>query len=246
MGNREGTLRHGIQNDRRHRILARQHNFLLAFDVYLNRQRVRDGFATSDRKRRASSRKDLKMTRRTYLTRINTGVALLGMVLCVPAAMLAQDTTPPSQDSQATPGQQASPGEQPMHHHQPPSAERQLQHLTKMLNLTPDQQQKMLPILQDQQKQMGTIQSNTALSSQERHQQMRAATMDTHQKLEANMTDTQKQQFEQAMQQRHDRMKNGGAGAGADDGAGAPPPPPDGQNAPPPDGQNAPPPPPQQ
>ena len=72
----------------------------------------------------------------------------------------------------------------------------------------------MLPILQDQHKQMDTIQNNTALSPQQRHQQMRAAMMDTHQKLEALMTDTQKQQFEQAMQQRRDRMRNGWHGAG--------------------------------
>ena len=88
----------------------------------------------------------------------------------------------------------------------------------------------MLPILQDQQKQMDTIHSNTALSPQERRQQMRAAMMDSHQKLEALMTDTQKQQFEQSMQQRHGRNR----GMGAGDGAGTPPPPPDGQNAPPP------------
>jgi Spy/CpxP family protein refolding chaperone len=172
------------------------------------------------------------MNHRKVFTRLSTGVALLGMALCVPAAMRAQDTPPPSPDSQGMAGQQSSPGGQPMQHHQPPSPKHQLRHLTKMLNLTPDQQQKMLPILQDQHKQMNTIQNNSALSQQERHQQMRAAMMDTHQKLEALMTDTQKQQFEQAMQQRRDRMQNRGMGPG--EGAGTPPPQPDGQNAPPP------------
>jgi Spy/CpxP family protein refolding chaperone len=171
-----------------------------------------------------------KMKSRKLFTRMTTGVAVLGMALCVPAAMLAQDTAP-APPPQASTDQQPSPGSQPMRHGQPPSPERQLSHLTKMLNLTQDQQQQMLPILQDQQKQMDTIHNNTALSPQQRHQQMRATMMDTHQKLEALMTDTQKQQFEQAMQQRRDHMRNGGMAPG--EGAGTPPPP-NGQNAPPP------------
>ncbi|HTU51246.1 MAG TPA: hypothetical protein VMF56_11660 [Acidobacteriaceae bacterium] len=171
------------------------------------------------------------MNLRKFLNRMSTGVAVLGVALCVPAAMLAQDTAP-APPPQGTTDQQSNPGEQPMHHRQPPSPEHQLRHLTKMLNLTSDQQQQMLPILQDQQKQMESIRNNTALSPQERHQQMRAVMMDTHQKLEALMTDTQKQQFEQAMQQRRDRMRNGGMGPGQREGT-PPPPPPDGQNPPP-------------
>ena len=173
------------------------------------------------------------MNPRKLFTRMSTGVVVLGVALCVPAAMLAQDTAPPPQ---GTAGQQSNPGAQPMgpmgrmRHHHPPSPERQLRHLTKMLNLTPDQQKQMLPILQDQHKRMDTVRNNTALSPQERRQQMRAAMMDTHQKLEALMTDTQKQQFEQAMQQRRDRMRNGLMGMG--DGGGVPPPPPGGQSAP--------------
>lgn len=161
------------------------------------------------------------MNPRKLFTRMSTGVAVLGVALCVPAAMLAQDTgTAPAPPQQATSDQQ--PGQQPMRHHHPPSAQRQLSHLTKTLNLTSDQQQQMLPILQDQQKQMETIHNNTGLSQQERQQQMRAAITDTHQKLEALMTDTQKQQFEQAKQQRHGHRHHGGTDAG--DGAGAPPP----------------------
>jgi hypothetical protein len=149
--------------------------------------------------RRVSWRKDLSMNHRKFFTRMSTGVAVLVLALCVPAAMLAQDTAP-APPPQGTTGQQASPGEQPMRHHHPPSPEQQLRHLRQMLNLTADQQQQMLPILQDQHKRMDAIHNNTALSPQERRQQMRAAMMDTHQRLEALMTDTQKQQFEQAMQ----------------------------------------------
>ncbi len=169
------------------------------------------------------------MNPRRFFSRMSTGAVVLGIALCLPAAMLAQDAAPAQQ---GTTEQQPNPGGPPMRHRQPPSPERQLRHLTKMLNLTSDQQQQMLPIMQDQHKQMDTIRNNTALSPQQRRQQMRTAMMDTHQKLEALMTDTQKQQFEQAMQQRRDHMRNGGMGPGG--GAGAPPLPPDGQNAPPP------------
>jgi protein CpxP len=177
------------------------------------------------------------MNQRNICNRMSIGITVLGIVLCVPAALLAQDSAPP-QDSQGTAAQQSGPDDQSMHmhQHQPPSPEHQLKRLTRTLNLTSDQQQKMLPILQDQQKQRDAIQNNSALSPDQRREQMRAAMMDSHQKLEAIMTDSQKQQFEQNMQQRRSGRMGQSEGAG---GGGTPPPPP-------PDNQNSPPPPPQQ
>lgn len=165
------------------------------------------------------------MNPRKLFTRMSTGVAVLGMALCVPSAMLAQAPA-----SQGTTDQQPGPGQRPMWHRHPPSPRRQLRHLTKMLNLTADQQQQMLPILQEQHRRMDATHNNTALNRQERRQQMRAAMRDSHEKLEALMTETQKQQFEQVMQQRRDRMRN--RGMGTQQGGGTPPPPPGGQNAP--------------
>ncbi|MHB1938093.1 MAG: hypothetical protein ACYCOR_16105 [Acidobacteriaceae bacterium] len=167
------------------------------------------------------------MNPRKSFTRIGTGVALLGMALCVPAAVLAQDATPPA--SQGVAGQQSNPGAQSMgtmrHHRHPPSPKRQLRHLTKTLNLTADQQKQMLPILRDQRKRMESLRNDPNLGPQQRRAQMRDAMMDTHQKLEALMTDNQKQQFEQDMQQRRQRMGRGMMGQGMG-GAGTPPPPP--------------------
>lgn len=173
---------------------------------------------------------------------IRTGVAVLGMALSVPAVLLAQSSTPP--DAAATaPQSDAQPGMAGRHHH-PPSAERQLRHMTKALNLTADQQQQILPILQDRNQQMKALHDNTSLSPQDRRDQARSIMQNTHQKIEAVLNDTQKQQFEQMMQQRRDHWKNGRNGApGAGPGdAGTPPPPPDGQ-APPAEGQTPPPPP---
>jgi len=112
--------------------------------------------------------------------------------------------------------QSNSAGTMAMHHHRRRSAKHQLKQLTKELNLTPEQQQQMLPILQDQHKKMKAMKEDTSLSPQQRREQARTTMQDTHQKLEAIMTDSQKQQFEQTMQQRrehwqnhHHRMNNG-------------------------------------
>ncbi len=164
------------------------------------------------------------MNPRKSFTRMSTGVALLGMAFCVPAAVLAQDATPPA--SQAMAGQQSNPGAQPMmRHRHPPSPKRQLRHLTQMLNLTGDQQKQMLPILRDQRKRMESLRNDPNLGPQQRRAQMRDAMMDTHQKMEAIMTDSQKQQFERDMQQRRQRMGRGMMGQGMG-GAGTPPSPP--------------------
>lgn len=119
-----------------------------------------------------------------------------------------------------------------MHHHRRWSAQRQLKHMTKTLNLTADQQQQMLPILQDLHSKMKGMHENTSLSPQQRREQGRTLMQDTNQKLEAIMTDSQKQQFEQQMQQRHQRMRDRRMNQGS--GAGTPPPPPDAGNPPPP------------
>jgi len=86
----------------------------------------------------------------------------------------------------------------------------------------------MLPILQDQQTQMEAMRNNTSLTQQQRHEQMRTLMQGTNQKLEAVMNDSQKQQYEQSLQQRREHMQNHmgqGSGAPPPD-AGAPPPPP--------------------
>lgn len=154
------------------------------------------------------------MNHRKIFRRMSTGIAILGMALCVPTALLAQDAPPP-------------PNQGAMQPRGPVSPEMQLKRLTKTLNLTSDQQQQMLPILQDQQKKMESIQSDSSLAPQDRRQQMMASRMDTNQKLEAIMTDSQKQQYEQEMQQRRQHMGGmGQGGPGGPGGNGAPPPPP--------------------
>lgn len=168
-----------------------------------------------------------------------TGASVLGLVMCSPAALQAQ-AAPPPQTTQGVaaphPNQQPEMAGQVAH---PPTPKREMKHLTSALNLTPDQQQKMLPILRHRRQQMEEIRSNTSLTPQQRHQQVRSLMMDTHQKLEAVMTDAQKQQFEQMRQRNRERGRDRRMQR---DGNAPPPPPADGQNPPPPPaGQNAPP-----
>jgi Spy/CpxP family protein refolding chaperone len=141
---------------------------------------------------------------------ISAGAAVLSFALCAPAAMLAQNSTPP-QNSGETPSAQ---GQMPMRHrgmrHHKMTAQDQLNRLTKELNLTQDQQQKMLPILEDAHNRMQAI-----------GKQMREVMQDSRQKLEAQMTASQKEKFQQKMEQRRGHMKqhrhsmNGHQGMGA-------------------------------
>jgi protein CpxP len=185
------------------------------------------------------------MTQRKIFHFISAGATVLGVALCLPAAMLAQ-TTAPSPDSQGvtapqTDSQGGTQGSMSMHRHHRASPERQLKRMTKKLNLTADQQQQILPILQDQQKQMESMRADTSLSPDQRRQQARTLMQGTHQKIEAILTDTQKQQFEQEMQQRREHMRNHRMGQGPGAAPSGTPPPPDQQTSPTP-----PPPPPQQ
>ena len=172
------------------------------------------------------------------------GAAILGLALCVPAAMLAQNgaAPPPPPDNSGMGAQQGAPPPPPPpgamqgRHHRMPSPKKQLKRLTRRLNLTPDQQQQILPILQDQHRKMKGIWNDSSLSPQQRREQMRTAMMDTHQKVNAILTPEQRQQMKQMMQQRRDRMRQRRMDQGAPpspDGAGAPPPP-GGTGTPPP------------
>ena len=162
------------------------------------------------------------MNRRKLFQFACIGVTSLGMVLCVPAALQAQDASQPAPDAQAAPqGQQT----QHMRGHHRHSPEGQLKHLTKALTLTSDQQQQILPMLQQQDQQMQKLRADTSVKTQDRHQQMRSIMDDTHQKIESTLTDTQKQKFEQ-MSQKRQHKRHGNMNMQENGNTPAPPPPP--------------------
>ena len=129
----------------------------------------------------------------------------LALFLSCSSTMHAQDNSsaPPPQSDNATP----QPGQQGQMRHHRPSAERQVKRMTRTLNLTSDQQQQILPILQNRNQQMRALWSNSSLSPQDRHTQMRSLSDASNQKVEAVLTDTQKQQYEAMLAKNRQRME---------------------------------------
>ena len=104
---------------------------------------------------------------------------------------------PQAQDQSAQPSQSAG------HHQADPN--RQLQRLTKRLNLTADQQNQILPILTGRQQQMQSIFSDNSLSPQDRHAKMRSVREDSDARIKAVLNDQQKQTYDQMLQQMRER-----------------------------------------
>jgi protein CpxP len=122
------------------------------------------------------------------MKRILLSAALL--VSLAGTAALAQDTTPAPQ------------GQPQQFHHRQPSPERETAHLTKVLNLTPDQASKLEPILANRDQQMKSLFQNQQLAPQDRHEQMKTIHQTTEQQLATVLTPEQLQQMK-AMRHNH-------------------------------------------
>jgi Spy/CpxP family protein refolding chaperone len=108
----------------------------------------------------------------------------------------------------------------PMHHHRKPSPEQETRHLTKALNLTPDQAARLEPILANRDQQMQAIHANGQLTQQDARQQMKALHQSTEQQLAGVLTPDQLQQMKSMHHDPH--------GHGPRDPNQPPPPPPSG------------------
>ncbi len=97
----------------------------------------------------------------------------------------------------------------PMRHHHKPSPEQQVRHLTKALNLTPDQAAKLEPILANRDQQMQAIHSNGQLTQQDARQQMKALHQSTEQQLAGVLTPDQLQQMKAMHHGPHGRGPGG-------------------------------------
>ncbi len=137
-------------------------------------------------------------------------LALSGLLaLGVTGAAFAQDNPPPPPPDQG----QAAP---PQGGHMRMDPDRQLERLTRELNLTTDQQSQIKPLLVDRQQKMQALMQNESLSQDDRRAQARTISMGTNNSIKALLTDEQKQKFD-ALQA--NMRRNGPAG-------GPPPPPP--------------------
>lgn len=220
-------------------------NFVATFAVYTHREHVAGSFCVETNNRGyAFAERIQTMTPSRMLQRMGTCAAAIGLVLYLPLTMRAQIVTPPQESSGVAVPQSTAQAERGMRPPHPPSARRQLKHLSRMLNLTQEQQQQMLPVLRNRNKQMRALREDASLQPRQRRQQMRELMRQTDQKLEAAMTDPQKQKFEAMRERREQRMRGRGMGpegmrppggpppAGEQPGNPPPPPPPDGQAPP--------------
>jgi ribosome recycling factor len=91
----------------------------------------------------------------------------------------------------------------------PQSIDQELAHLTKDLELTPEQQKQVRPLLDEHHDRIQKLlDKNPAASRQELAPQIHAISDDTHHKIHALLTDHQKE-LEKAMQQHeHNRGEN--------------------------------------
>jgi len=130
-------------------------------------------------------------------------IALGGMLVFGAGALLAQDNSaPPPQQEQSGGMEHGRRGMDP---------DRQLQHMTRQLDLSADQQNQIRPILMDRQQKMQALWQNQSLSREDRRTQMQSIREDSKSKIEAVLNDQQKQKFD-AMQE--ERGRHGGAYAG--------------------------------
>jgi hypothetical protein len=121
---------------------------------------------------------------------------LLGALLSADV-VLAQspDQTPQSNAPQAVQNEQG-------HHGKPANPDRMAKHLGKKLGLSKDQVAQLKPILEDRQQQLQGLRADSSLSSQDRHAKAHDIMQDSKTRIEALLNDTQKQQFEQLLQER--------------------------------------------
>jgi Spy/CpxP family protein refolding chaperone len=104
------------------------------------------------------------------------------------------------------------------HQRRQPDPKRQVERLSKRLNLTDDQKAQLLPILTNRQQQMQSIRQDTSLSRQDRMEKMRTLMQDSNTKITALLNDDQKQKYADMQQHRRGRWQhrgNNGASEGA-------------------------------
>jgi ribosome recycling factor len=137
--------------------------------------------------------------RNRFFTLASGAMLMLGIAGPVVTQAVAQDNG----------AQQPSARQQLQRINTPQSIDQELAHLTKDLELTPEQQKQVRPLLDEHHDRIQKLlDKNPAASRQELAPQIHAISDDTHHKIHALLTDHQKE-LEKAMQQHeHNRGEN--------------------------------------
>jgi Spy/CpxP family protein refolding chaperone len=141
------------------------------------------------------------MKRKFILTIIACGASL---ALC--PGLRAQDATPAPATTTGTAG---GAGE---HHRGPGGAGDQLEHLTKALDLTADQQAKIKPILDTLHTQVQAIRQDTTLDRQAQMPKIKDARDAANTQINAILTPDQQTKFAALQQKMHDHRHGGAEG----------------------------------
>ncbi|WP_213806225.1 hypothetical protein [Granulicella sp. dw_53] len=153
----------------------------------------------------------------TMLGRAGMRLALLALCTATSVApMMAQDTSaqPPSPQQDGSGRQMGRGGPGRMQ-------ERQLEMMTKQLNLTPDQVTQIKAIDADTEKQMMALRDDTSTAQADKRDKMMAIRKDAQAKIRTTLTDDQKTKWDAMLAKRQERREERGGGGGD-----APPPPP--------------------
>ncbi|HYM08774.1 MAG TPA: hypothetical protein VEU11_19640 [Terriglobales bacterium] len=155
-----------------------------------------------------------------FATAFLAGLLSLGLGAGNALAQDTQDAPPPPPSGQGT-GQGSGQGMgRGMGHHPMMSVDDQLQHLTKKLKLSDDQQAKLKPILEDQNKQMQQIHNDSSLSREDRFSKMQDLRQSSDTQIKSVLNEEQQKSFDKMREEQRERMKNWRRGGDT------PPPPP--------------------
>jgi Spy/CpxP family protein refolding chaperone len=153
-------------------------------------------------------------SRMSAMARFGMRGATFALCLAVVGAipMMAQDSSgPPQQGDSGQPGGRPSPGQM---------VDRQIEHLTKALSLTPDQVAQIKPILQNQMTQMTALRQDTETPREQKHEKMMQIHTDAQTKIRATLTGDQQPKYDAllAQEQQHmGRRRGGNGGQGGQD-----------------------------
>lgn len=141
------------------------------------------------------------------------GIALLSALFVIGtlAFAQAQESQPATQNSttqdSATQGSAASSPEKQGHwKHGRQDPAKQVQRMSKKLNLSSDQQSKVQSILEDQQKQLETLRQDKSLSREDRGAKFNELRQTSSAQIRAVLSEDQQKKFDQMQQKREQKM----------------------------------------
>jgi periplasmic protein CpxP/Spy len=156
-----------------------------------------------------------------FIIRRGPQAAFLSMIVALFILICVGLTTAVAQDTQ----EQLSGSPEQMEHHRGghhgmPSADDQLKHLSKKLNLSDDQQTKLKPLLEEQHKQMQQLWNDSSMSRQDRFTKMRELRDNSDSQIESVLNDDQQKKSDEMREEQRSHMRHrmrGGQQAGGDD-----------------------------